>query len=140
MFDMRLWWETPMRHRFSWFVGVACNLVAAAVFAILPGRVAIGQDAVRLGGEMFIGGATLVDPPPGEAKSTHAYLTVTGPAALNLYRALAAPEQDDLCRGDGYKVKRAGALSCSIAAGGQQAACDFALDLRSGTLAGGRPC
>ncbi|MFO1159270.1 MAG: hypothetical protein U1E60_10565 [Reyranellaceae bacterium] len=89
---------------------------------------------------MVIGGAHLVDPPPGEAKNTHAYLTVTGPAALRLFRNMPAREEDDLCRGEGRKLKRAGDLSCSIAAGGKDAICDFALDLRTGKLAGGRPC
>lgn len=129
-----------MRHRLSRPVAAAGSLVAGAALAILPGPLAMGQDAVRLSGEMFVGGATLVDPPPGEARNTHAYLTVTGPAALRLYRTLTGPEEDDLCRGEGHKMKRAGTLSCSIVAGGQQAVCDFAVELRSGTLAAGRPC
>ena len=104
---------------------------------VLGGGAALGQDAVRLTGEMLIGGATLVDPPPGEAKSTHAYLTVTGLAALRLYRSMSAQEEDDLCRGDGRKLKRAGTLSCSIAAGGREAVCDFGVDLRSGAMSGG---
>lgn len=89
---------------------------------------------------MQIGGATLVDPPPDDAKNTHAYLTVTGAAALRLYRNMPVQEEDDLCRGGGRKLKRAGTLSCSIAAGGREAVCDFAVDLRSGTMTGGRPC
>jgi hypothetical protein len=129
-----------MRHRSPRPFVAACSLLAVGIAAGLHGRPAMGQDVVRLNGEMFIGGATLVDPPPGEAKNTHAYLTVTGPAALRLYRGMTAKEEDDLCRGDGHKVRRAGALSCSIAAGGREAVCDFGVDLRSGTLAGGRPC
>lgn len=128
-----------MRRRPPWFAAAVCA-AAGAVLTILPGETAVGQDATRLSGEMLIGGATLVDPPSGEAKNTHAYLTVTGPAALRLYRTMPAREEDDLCRGDGHKVRRAGTLSCSIDARGQQAVCDFGLDLRSGLPAGGRPC
>ncbi|MGE4074376.1 MAG: hypothetical protein AB7F22_02435 [Reyranella sp.] len=128
-----------MRHRPPSRLAL-CSLLAGAGLAALPGGTALGQEAVRLSGEMLIGGATLVDPPSGEARDTHAYLTVTGPAALRLYRSLPAREEDDLCRGDGHKVRRAGALSCSIDARGQAAVCDFGVDLRSGTLAGGRPC
>lgn len=128
-----------MRHRLFRSFAAACRLVAGTV-VILAGGAALGQDTVRMSGEMFIGGATLVDPPPGEAKNTHAYLTVTGPAALRLYRTMPAQEEDDLCRGDGRKLRRAGSLSCSIGAGGQEAVCDFGVDLRSGTLAGGPPC
>lgn len=41
--------------------------------------------------------------------------------------------------GGGHKMRRAGTLACSIDARGQQAVCDFGLDLRSGLPAGGRP-
>lgn len=121
-----------MRHCLFRSLAFAC--------VVLGGGAAQGQDAVRLSGEMLIGGATLVDPPPGDVKNTHAYLTITGAAALGLYRSMAAPEEDDFCRGDGRKLKRAGTLSCSIAAGGREVICDFAVDLRSGVMAGGRPC
>lgn len=129
-----------MRCRPPWSLAALYGLATGAVLTILPGDWALAQDATRLSGEMFIGGATLVDPPSGEAKNTHAYLTVTGPAALRLYRNMPAREEDDVCRGDGHKVRRAGTLACSIDARGQQAACDFGLDLRSGLPAGGRPC
>ncbi|MFO1085261.1 MAG: hypothetical protein U1E21_11895 [Reyranellaceae bacterium] len=128
-----------MRHCLLLSFVVACRIAAGIVVAFGSGAT-LAQDAVRLSGEMLIGGATLVDPPPGEAKDTHAYLTVTGAAALSLYRGMAAQEEEDLCRGDGRKLKRAGALSCSIAAGEREAVCDFAVDLRSGTMSGGRPC
>jgi hypothetical protein len=59
---------------------------------------------------------------------------------LRLYRTLRAPEEDDLCRGDGHLMTRAGTLSCSIDRRGQAAICDFGVDLRSGELVGGRPC
>lgn len=42
--------------------------------------------------------------------------------------------------GDGHKVRRAGTRLGSIDARGQQAVCDFGVDLRSGLPAGGRPC
>jgi hypothetical protein len=129
-----------MRRHSARSFAAACSLVAGSVLAVLQGEAAMGQDAVGLSGEMFIGGADLVDPPSGVAKNTHAYLTVTGPAALRLYRNMPAQEEDDLCRGDGHKLRRAGSLSCSITVGGQEAVCDFGVDLRSGRLAGGRPC
>jgi hypothetical protein len=132
--------EIAMRHRPPWSLDALCSLATGTVLAILPGDSALAQDATRLSGEMFIGGATLVDPPSGEATNTPAYLTVTGPAALRLYRTMQSPEDEDLCRGDGHKMKRAGTLSCSIDGRGQVAVCDFGVDLRSGMLAGGRPC
>ena len=114
--------------------------VVGVVLAVLTGGGAAGQDAIGLRGEMFLGGAQLVDPPAGEAKDTHAYLAITGPAALRLYHSMPTREEDDVCRGDGHKLKRAGQLACSINADGREAVCDFAVDLRSGKLAGGRPC
>ena len=119
---------------------VAGYFVVGAVLAVLQTGVAGAQDAIGLRGEMLIGGAHLIDPPPGEAKDTHAYLAITGPAALRIYRSMPAREEEDVCRGDGRKLKRTGQLSCSITAGGREAVCDFAVDLRSGTLVGGRPC
>lgn len=128
-----------MRRRLPRFLAASCA-ASGAVLAILAGDPAVGQDTTPLTGEMLVGGATLVDPPPDEARSSHAYLTVTGPAALRLYRGMPAREEDDLCRGDGHKRRRAGTLSCSIDASGRVAVCDFAVDLRSGAMADGRPC
>ena len=114
--------------------------VVGVVLAVPMGGGAAGQDTIGLRGEMFLGGAQLVDPPAGGAKDTHAYLAITGPAALRLYRSMPTQEEADLCRGDGHKLKRAGQLACSIDADGREAVCDFAVDLRAGKLAGGRPC
>lgn len=101
---------------------------------------AMGQDVVRLEGELFIAGQYVVDPPPTDPTNSHAYITVEGPAALSIYRNMTAAEEEDVCRGDGWRLKRTGDLYCSIAAGGEEAMCDFSLDLRSGSIAGGRPC
>ncbi len=87
----------------------------------------------------MIGGRTLIDPPPDEAKNSHAYVTVTGPAALQIYRNMRAKAQKDDCR-DGNTIKEAGQLSCSLARNGKAATCDFAIDLVKGVLDGGRPC
>jgi len=101
---------------------------------------AVGQDAVPLRGDVMIAGPQLVDPAPEDPRSSHAYVTVTGAAAIRLYRSMTARAEDDICLGDGRKLKRAGGLACSIARSGRDARCDFSLDLRQGTLAGGKPC
>jgi hypothetical protein len=109
------------------------------VGGVLLAPPALAQEAIPLKGDVFIAGKTPVDPPPNEPKNSHAYMTVTGPAALRLYRAMHAKEEKDDCL-EGNKVKRAGPLSCSLAKGGRDATCDFSLDLFKGALDSGRAC
>ena len=97
------------------------------------------QQATALRGEMFVAGKTAVDPLPNEPKNSHAYLTITGPAALRMYRAMRVKDEENACE-EGKRLKRAGALVCSISANGRDANCDFSVDLIKGTLDGGRPC
>lgn len=110
--------------------------VVAVATAAIPAH---AQENVALKGEMFIAGKTPVDPPPNEPKNSHAYMTVTGQAALRLYRSMRGKEEKDACQ-DGRKIKRAGSLACSIASGGKDAVCDFSIDLVKGALESGRVC
>lgn len=90
-------------------------------------------------GEVFISGKTAVDPPPEEPKNSHAYMTISGPVALRMYRAMPAKDEPNLCE-QGKRMKRAGSLTCSITRDGKSATCDFSVDLIKGVLDGGRPC
>lgn len=122
--------ETP-RH---WVIGVA---VAAALVA----TPALAQPARpdRLQGEVFLGGATLVDPPPGEARDSHAYFTVTGAAARRLYDAMGGTAERNLCE-PRLRSRRQGSLTCSIGPQAADTSCSFGVDLRRGGLAAGPPC
>ncbi len=44
-----------MYHRPTWSFAAVRRLLAGALLAVLPGEAALGQDATRLSGEMFIG-------------------------------------------------------------------------------------
>jgi hypothetical protein len=99
----------------------------------------LAQEVSQLRGEAFLAGKTAVDPPPDEPKNSHAYMTVSGPAALRLYRAMRAKEEANLCE-EGKRMKRAGALMCSVTRDGRNATCDFSVDLLKGVLDDGRPC
>lgn len=112
-------------------------LIGLAVLAFA--QCASAQETSQLRGEMFIAGKTPVDPPPDEAKSSHAYMTVSGPAALRMYRAMKAKEEPNDCEA-GKRLKRAGPLSCALSKDGRTATCDFAVDLLKGALDGGRAC
>ncbi|MGE0715395.1 MAG: hypothetical protein AB7P02_08140 [Alphaproteobacteria bacterium] len=112
-------------------------LAALPLLAPLP---AVAQESVPLRGEAFVAGRHLVDPPPEEPRDSHAYMVVRGAAAVRMFRGMRAREEEDLCRGKGWRVKRSGGLACALRAGGREGVCDFALDLRSGNLDGGRPC
>ena len=111
--------------------------VALVLSALMPE--AWAQTATPLRGELFIAGKTAIDPPPNEPKNSHAYVTLAGPAALRMYRAMRAKEEANACE-TGKKLKRAGALNCSITADGKNASCDFAVDVIKGALDDGRPC
>jgi hypothetical protein len=97
------------------------------------------QKPDRLRGEMFIAGATLIDPPPEEVHDTHAYLTISGDAARRLYNTLKVPAAADLCL-SGRRLKRVGNVSCSVGAKPTDARCDFALNLADGSTAPGLVC
>ena len=114
------------------------TLIASFLLAISAGCRA--QDSSAIQGSLYIAGTTPSDPPPKERKDTHAYLAIHGEGAIRMYRAMRARVREDACRGDGWKIKRAKHLACSISRDGNQAECDFSVDLRRGNLAAGNPC
>ena len=117
-------------------LGAFALLVAAIVAQVGAGRAE--QQATALRGDMLLGGKELVDPLPGAPKDSHAYLTITGPAAMRMYRAMKAREEKNECQ-EG-KIKNAGSLSCTLSTNGREATCDFSINLRTGALEDGRPC
>jgi hypothetical protein len=121
-------------------VGLSTSCFLAAWLHCLAAGPAAGQDLLPLHGDVFIAGEHAVDPPPNEPKDSHAYFTVIGPAALAMHRSMRAREEDDPCLGPGWKLKRAGRLSCSIHAGGAEATCSFSVGLHTGHVAAGPPC
>jgi hypothetical protein len=119
-------------HLASWAAAALAGLVALAAPAL-------AQQTREVRGTVYISGKTPVDPPPDEAKNTHAYLQLSGAAALAMYRGMRAKEEKNACE-PGKKLKRAGSLACSLNADGRGAVCDFSIDLVKGTLDDGRPC
>jgi hypothetical protein len=114
--------------------GVLAGFVCAQAASVLA------QDARPLAGEVFVAGATPLDPPAGEAANTHAYVSLSGAGAAAIYGAMQAAEIDDLCRGGGWTLKNSGPLVCSFHAPSGDAACEFSLDLVSGSLDDGIAC
>lgn len=118
-------------------LGIACAVLSGAIAAVA----APGDEVIwPLTGTLALRGATIVDPPPEERRDSHASFLVEGEAARRLYEALRVPEADDLCEGDGGRIKRAGNLACTRSADGRRHECDFAIDLVRGTLEAGRVC
>ena len=115
--------------------------ILAAVLPLLMAGPALAQSQRPgpLQGDMLIAGATLVDPPPGESRESHAYFTVTGDAARRLYNTLRAPVALDACE-PGFRMRRQGGLTCRIGPRGREPSCAFSIDLRSGVVGPGRPC
>lgn len=122
---------------------LAAILCAASLSVALLAPVdAVAGGAVkseRLRGELFIAGATLIDPPLDEPHDSHAYLMIEGSAARRLYVGLKAADVPDLCL-PGRRVKRVGHLTCSVGATAADARCDFGLNLGDGSAAPGLVC
>ncbi len=115
-------------------------VIIASIGVFSAASSVVAQDAVAVKGSLYIAGKTPIDPPAGEAKLTHAYFVIEGPGATRLYRAMPGKEAEDLCRGDGWKIKRSADLTCSISRNGKEAGCDFSINVRDGTLGAGNPC
>jgi hypothetical protein len=92
-----------------------------------------------LTGEFFLGGATLVDPSPGERADSHAYLRITGAAARRIFASMPGAGAVDACEPT-RRLKRSGALQCTAGRAAADATCAFAIDLARGTLANGAVC
>jgi hypothetical protein len=86
------------------------------------------QDEKSLRGNLFI-------VTPGR-ESPHAQMTIKGEAALKMYRAMKAVEVKDECLGNGWRIKAAGPLQCSVSANRKDAQCLFTVDLSAGSSAG----
>ena len=112
---------------------------AALAVLLVASSASLAQKPAVLKGELFLAGKTPIDPPPGEPKNSHAYVTLTGPGALQMYRAMKAKAEPNLCE-EGKTMKRAGPLMCSVSRDGRSASCDFSIDLIQGTLDDGQPC
>ena len=116
-------------------------LIATVAIVIgIPSPDGFAQDASAIKGVLHIAGKTPVDPPPNEPKRTHAYLTIQGRGAVDMYRAMRARPANDVCRGEGWTIKRAGPLTCALARDGKEAECDFAIEVATGRLATGNAC
>lgn len=126
--------QTVFRRRLS----AAAILALVAVSCLPTAGTAVEEFAIN--GSIYIAGRHPVDPPPSDAKNTHAYLTLKGQGAVRMYRAMTASAEDDLCRGDGWKIKRAGHLACATSSDGKKAECDLAVELKRGALDPGNPC
>ena len=121
--------------------GRAAFGATCAVLALMAsGGPGGAQETTALRGELFVAGRHLVDPPPADSKTSHAYMTIKGAAAMRLFRNLPGKEEWDYCLGGQWMRKRAGNLSCSILRAKREAVCDFSVDLRDGTLTDGKPC
>jgi hypothetical protein len=136
--ELRRGWRAPRVARIGRLTVIAMAMVAP--IGAQPSKAAgeMGHP-IRLTGELFVAGATLVDPPPDEPTGTHAYLHLTGAAARRVFDALKAKEKADACV-PGRRLKAAGPVVCSARGKADDAYCDFALDLTRGTTASGSAC
>jgi hypothetical protein len=101
---------------------------------------AVHADEHPLTGTYELGGATLVDPPPGEDPRSRFRVFLTGAAAKDLYDALRATAEDDECLGDGSKSKRSGGIVCTKLAEDGSYECAFAVGVDGQTVEGATSC
>ena len=118
------------------------SATAILAFIIVSGATTVcsAQQTSAIGGRVYIAGRHPINPAAGEARNTHAYLTIRGEGAVRMYRAMSGVAEDDVCRGNGWKIKRAGDFACSLLGDGKKAECDFAVELQQGAIAPGNPC
>ena len=119
-------------------LAAAGMLVAAVGLAVAAGTEL--RDARRLLGTYHWRGATIVDPPPGEARDTHLVIGLEGNAARELYERLGTTPVRDACLDDGSLTRQRNALRCTRHPEAGRYTCDFAIDARSGRLMPGQAC
>lgn len=115
--------------------------IQALTFALLlsvPPAMATAADWQPLGARYALTGATLVDPPPEEARASHLRVQFEGAAARKLYAALPGPERDDECTGG--RRKQAGELSCVRSRDAKRYECDFGIELATQRVVNGIIC
>jgi hypothetical protein len=115
------------------------KVIVFIIVAAASGPV-LAADYVTLHGSYRIGGATLYDPPQGEAQDTHLYLDLDRDTARDLYRAMKAKAVDGACGEPGDLTKRQGGLQCTMAAGGKEYHCAFGIELKTQKVVGGVVC
>lgn len=123
----------------------AGRVLTATGAAVLVATVGLAMaahvgDVRRLAGFYHWRGATLVDPPPGEARDTHLVVNLEGSAARELYERLGTTPVRDACLDDGSLTRQRNALRCTRHPEPGRYTCDFAIDARSGRLAAGQAC
>jgi hypothetical protein len=117
---------------------IVLAVVLASALATVPAAGAAAEG--RLAGHYSIGGKTLVDPPPDEARDTHLYLELTDDAAKALYDAMKTKAAPDACGEPGTTTKRAGGVQCSRAAQGKAHRCWIGVELRTQRIVSGVVC
>lgn len=92
-----------------------------------------------LTGDYFFAGRTVVDPPEGEARETHLYLTLRGATARDLYARLKAPPRPFPCV-EGATAKMVGGTQCWVVGKGGRAECVLGINLQTQRVDAGLPC
>jgi len=112
---------------------------AFALAGVLVCAIAVGATRYRpLAGEYRVGGATLVDAPPGEPQDTHLHVVLTGSAARDLYHAMKTRPRSDACGENGALVKSVGDMQCRRERDRYE--CAFAVDIARQRIAPGSVC
>ena len=108
------------------------HTILAAVCLLLSCVGASAEDRdwrKSLTGAFRISGASVVDPPEGEARDTHLRIHLTGEAARALYGSMKVKPRPDECRGDGTLVKFVKDMQCTLSPNRKQHECWFAVDI-----------
>lgn len=105
------------------------NVLLALILASAGTFTAHAQEGAVTKGSVYL--------PP---KSSNAFVTIEGPAAITLYKAMSARAIRDACRDNGSSIKTAGNLSCSMSANGKSAVCDVGVNVKTGRSSPQRPC
>lgn len=95
---------------------------------------------IKLSGHFMISGENWVDPPPGHPLNTHFYVQLDGESAETLWKALDVEPKEDLCLGDGSKLKEVRNVKCSQSKEGKDTTCYFGVDIEKQKLVNATAC
>lgn len=128
--------------RFSTRYAKGLTLAGLMVASLSPCQRSIAESISEapLSGIYFLGGKTLVDVPPEEARDTHLYMELTGAAARALYARMQTRPLEDPCGDPGDTLKTMGHIQCARAARGRDYRCWMGIDLDGQRVVNGRVC
>jgi hypothetical protein len=110
------------------------------ISSILLTTFAIADSPFKnLSGQYFISSAPEHDPVQPLPENTHAYFSIEGVAAKEIYDSMNTEPTENLC-GENHLEKKSGDFGCAYYPKSEKYACHFSVNLNSGALDAAGSC